>query len=45
MDPRYMVNCEFVSLSIVPLQHKNSCEIKVGPYLLRLVSLLGIEKS
>ena len=45
MDPRYMDNCEFDSLSNAPLQHKKNCEIKVGPYLLRLVSLLGIEKS
>ena len=45
MDPRYMDNCEFVSLNIAPLQHKKSCEIKAGPDLLRLVSLLGIEKS
>ena len=45
MDPRYMDNYEFDSLSIAPLQHKKSCEIKVGPNLLRLVSLLGIEKS
>ena len=45
MDPRYMDNCEFDSLSIAPLQHKKSCEIKVGPDLLRLVSLLGIEKN
>ena len=45
MDPRYMDNYEFVSLNIAPLQHKKSCEIKVGHDLLRLVSLLGIEKS
>ena len=45
MDPRYMDNCEFDSLSISPLHHKKSCEIKAGPDLLRLVSLLGIEKS
>ena len=45
MDPRYMDNCEFDSINIAPLQHKNSCVIKVGPDLLRLVSLLGIEKS
>ena len=45
MDPCYMDNCEFNSLIIAPLQHKKSCDIKVGPDLLRLVSLLGIEKS
>ena len=45
MDPRYMDNYEFDSLSITPLQRKNSCEIKAGPDLLRLVSVLGIEKS
>ena len=42
MDPRYMDNYEFNSLSIAPLQHKKSVEIKTGPDLLRLVSLLGI---
>ena len=45
MDPRYMDSYEFDSLSITPLQHKKSCEIKAGPDLLRLVSLLDIEKS
>ena len=45
MDPRYMDNYEFDSLSIAPLQHKKSCEIKVGLDLLRLVNFLGIEKS
>ena len=45
MDPCYMVNYEFNSLSIAPLQHKKSCEIKAGHDLLRLVSVLGIEKS
>ena len=45
MDSRYMENYEFDSLSIAPLQHKKSCEIKAGPDLLKLVSLLGIEKS
>ena len=45
MDPCYMDNCEFDSLCIAPLQHKKSDEIKVGPDLLRLVSLLCIEKS
>ena len=45
MDPRYIDNFEFNSLSITPLQHKKNCEIKVDPDLLRLVSVLGIEKS
>ena len=45
MDPHYMDNCEFDSLSIAPLQHKKSCEMKAGSDLLRLVSLLGIEKG
>ena len=45
MDPRSMDNCEFDTLNIAPLQHKKSCEIKAGPDLLRLVSLLGIEKA
>ena len=45
MDPRYIDNFEFDSLSIAPLQHKKSCEIKVGSDLLRLASVLGIEKS
>ena len=45
MDPRYMENYEFDSLSITPLQHKKSCEIKAALDLLRLVSVLGIEKS
>ena len=45
MDPRYMENCEFDFLIIAPVQHKKICEIKVGPDLLRLVSMLGIEKS
>ena len=43
MDPCYMDNFEFDSLNIAPLQHKKSCEIKAGPDLLRLVSLLGIK--
>ena len=43
MDPRYMDNCEFDTLSI-PLQRR-SCEIKVVPDLLGLVSLLGVEKE
>ena len=46
MDPRYIENYEFDTLSIAPLQQKNgSCRIKVGPDLLRLVKLLGLEKS
>ena len=45
MDPCYMDNYEFDSLSITPLQHKKSSEIKASPDLLRLVSLLDIEKS
>ena len=49
MDPRYMDNCEFNTLSIAPLQKrkkkKGSCRIKVGPDLLRLVKLLGLDKS
>ena len=45
MDPRYMDNYEFDSLRIAPLQQKKSCEIKMGPDLLRLVSLLGREKN
>ena len=53
MDPRYMDTCEFDTLSIAPLQQqkrkkkekKKSYGIKVGPYLLRLVRLLGIDKS
>ena len=43
MNPRYMENNEFDTLSIAPL--KKSCEIKVVPDLLRLVSLLDLEKS
>ena len=42
MDPRYMDICEIDSLSIAPLQCKKSCGIRVGPGLLRLVSLLGL---
>ena len=45
MDPCYMDNYEFDSLSIAPIQHKKSCEIKVGPHLLRLVNLLCIRKE
>ena len=45
MDPRYMGNCEFNTLSITPLQKKKkSCEINEAPGLLRLVSMLGVEK-
>ena len=50
MDPRYMDICELDTLSIAPLQRKKkkkkrSCGIKVGPDLLRLVSLLGLDKT
>ena len=45
MDPRYMDICELDTLSIAPLQQKRSCGIKVGLDLLRLVSLLGLDKS
>ena len=46
MDPRYMDICEFDTLSIAPLQKKRgSYRIKVGSDLLRLVSLLGLDKS
>ena len=45
MDPRYMDNYEFDSLSTAHLQHKKSCEIKVGPHLLRLVNFLCIRKD
>ena len=45
MVPRYMDNCEFETLIIVPLQQKKSCETNEAPDLLRLVSLLGVEKS
>ena len=40
-----MDNCKFDSLSIAPLQHKKSCEIKADSDLLRLVSRLGIKKK
>ena len=40
-----MDNCEFDSLISAPLQHKKSYEIKMGPDLLRLVGLLGIERA
>ena len=52
MDPRYMDTCEFDTLSIAPLHTKKkekkkrgSYGIKLGPDLLRLVSLLGLDKS
>ena len=46
MDPHYMDTCELDTLSIAPLHKKKmSCGIKVGPDLLRLVSLLGLDKS
>ena len=46
MDPRYLDICELDTLSIAPLQQKKkSCGIKVGSDLLRLVSLLGLDKS
>ena len=49
MDPHYMDICEFDTLNIAPLQQKKekkgSYGIKVGPDLLRLVSLLGLDKS
>ena len=48
MDPCYMDNCEFDTHSIAPLQQKKkkgNCRIKAGPDLLRLVKLLGLEKS
>ena len=42
MDPRYMDNCEFDTLSIAPLQQKRGhCRIKASPDLLRPVKLLG----
>ena len=47
MDPRYMDTCELDTLSIVPLHKKKrgSYRIKLGPDLLRLVRLLGLDKS
>ena len=45
MDPRYMDNCEFGTLSIAPLQKKKICEINEALNLLRLVSLLRVEKN
>ena len=45
MDPRYMDNCEFDTLSIAPLKKKGSSRINVGPDLLRFVKLLALDKS
>ena len=48
MDPCYMDTCEFDTLSIAPLKKrkkKRSYGIKLGPGLLRLVSMLGLDKS
>ena len=54
MDPRYMDTCEFDTLNIAPPQKKKkkrkkkkkkSYRIKLGPNLLRLVRLLGLDKS
>ena len=50
MDPYYMDTYEFDTLNIAPLQKKKkrkkrSCGIKVCLDLLRLVSLLGLDKS
>ena len=52
MDPCYMDICEFDTLSIAPLQKRKkkkekrgSYKIKLGPDLLRLVRLLGLDKS
>ena len=46
MDPHYMDNCEFDTLSIGHLpKKKKSCEINEASGLLRMVSLLGVEKS
>ena len=46
MDPRYMDTYEFDTLGIAPLHKKRgSYGIKVGPDLLRLASLLGLDKS
>ena len=43
MDHRYMDTCEFDTLSITPIQQKEGVSgIKVGPDLLRLVSLVGL---
>ena len=49
MDPYCMGTCEFDTLIIAPLQKKKkkkgSYGIKLGPDLLRLVRLLGLDKS
>ena len=50
MDPRYMDTYEFDTLDIAPLQKKKkrrrgSYRIKLGHDLLRLVRLLGLDKS
>ena len=46
MDLRYMDTCEFDTLNIAPpTQKKGSYRIKLGPNLLRLVTLLGLDKS
>ena len=46
MDPCYMDTCEFDTLSIAPLHKKiGSYRIKLGPDQLRLVRLLGFDKS
>ena len=48
MDPRYMDICELDTLKIPPLpkkKKKRSYGIKLGSNLLRLVSLLALDKS
>ena len=46
MDPHYLDTCEFNTLNIAPLQKKKrSYGIKVGPDLLRLIRLLGLDES
>ena len=46
MDPRYIDTCEFDNLNIAPLHKKRgSYRIKLGPDLLRLVRLLGLDKN
>ena len=47
MDPRYMDNYELDTLRIAPLHKKErgSYRIKLGLNLLRLVRLLGLDKS
>ena len=44
MDPRYIDICEVDASTLHPYNTK-SCEIKVGPNLFRLVSLLGFGTS